>query len=189
MKISIESPLDMHLHLRQGDLLKQVLPFSTAHFAGAVIMPNLVSPVDDSDKLFCYRDEIVSCCQDEVFEPYMTLFFRPYSKSELEALVNHIIGIKLYPAGITTGSESGVSDFSTIEETLSSMQELGIPLLVHGESDGFVMDRKRNFSRPMTLSPETFLNFTLSWSTSPRQIPLIFLTGTTMSRPRSRSTT
>ncbi len=145
MKISIESPLDMHLHLRQGDMLKQVLPFSAAHFAGAVIMPNLVSPVDDSDKLFRYRDEIVSNCQNEIFEPYMTLFFRPYSRSELEAAVNHIIGIKLYPAGITTGSESGVSDFSAIEQTLSSMQDLGIPLLVHGESNGFVMDREKEF--------------------------------------------
>ncbi len=145
MKISIESPLDMHLHLRQGDMLKQVLPFSAAHFAGAVIMPNLVSPVDDSDKLFRYRDEIVSCCENEIFTPYMTLFFRRYSRSELEAVVNHIIGIKLYPAGITTGSESGVSDFSAIEETLSYMQDLGIPLLVHGESNGFVMDREKEF--------------------------------------------
>ncbi|MEE4165262.1 MAG: dihydroorotase [Desulfocapsaceae bacterium] len=145
MKISIESPLDMHLHLRQGDMLKQVLPFSAAHFAGAVIMPNLVSPVDDGNKLLRYRDEIVSCCPDEIFKPYMTLFFRTYSRQELEDLGNHIIGIKLYPAGITTGSESGVADFSAIEETLSHMQDAGIPLLVHGESNGFVMDREKEF--------------------------------------------
>lgn len=75
----------------------------------------------------------------------MTLFFRPYSRSELEAAANDIIGIKLYPAGVTTGSESGVADFSAIEETLSHMEELGIPLLVHGESNGFVMDREREF--------------------------------------------
>jgi dihydroorotase len=145
MKISIDSPLDMHLHLRQGEILKQVLPFSASSFAGAVIMPNLVSPVDDKEKLFRYLREITSLCETEIFKPYMTLFFRPYRKSELEELLNHIIGIKLYPAGVTTQSESGVSDFSAIEETLSHMQELKIPLLVHGESNGFVMEREKEF--------------------------------------------
>lgn len=145
MKISIDSPLDMHLHLRQGEMLKQVLPFSASSFAGAVIMPNLVSPVDDKEKLFRYLREITSLCENEIFKPYMTLFFRSYRKSELEELLNHIIGIKLYPAGVTTQSESGVSDFSAIEETLSHMQELKIPLLVHGESNGFVMEREKEF--------------------------------------------
>ena len=145
MKISIDSPLDMHLHLRQGEMLKQVLPFSATSFAGAVIMPNLVSPVDDKEKLFRYLEEITSLCVNEIFKPYMTLFFRSYRKSELEDLLNHIIGIKLYPAGVTTQSESGVSDFSIIEETLSHMQELKIPLLVHGESNGFVMEREKEF--------------------------------------------
>lgn len=145
MKISIDSPLDMHLHLRQGEMLKQVLPFTASSFAGAVIMPNLVSPVDDKEKLFRYLKEITSQCENEIFKPYMTLFFRSYRKSELEELLNHIIGIKLYPAGVTTQSESGVSDFSIIEETLSHMQELRIPLLVHGESNGFVMEREKEF--------------------------------------------
>ena len=145
MKISIDSPLDMHLHLRQGEILKQVLPFTASSFAGAVIMPNLVSPVDDKEKLFRYLKEITSQCENEIFKPYMTLFFRSYRKSELEELLNHIIGIKLYPAGVTTQSESGVSDFSIIEETLSHMQELRIPLLVHGESNGFVMEREKEF--------------------------------------------
>ena len=145
MKIIIESPLDMHLHLRQGEMLKQVLPFSAASFAGAVIMPNLVSPVDDREKLFSYLEEITSLCQNEIFKPYMTLFFRSYTKSELEELLNHIIGIKLYPAGVTTQSESGVTDFGEIEETLSHMQDLNIPLLVHGESNGFVLEREKEF--------------------------------------------
>lgn len=145
MKISIDSPLDMHLHLRQGEMLKQVLPFSAASFAGAVIMPNLVSPVDDRDKLFRYLEEITSLCDNELFKPYMTLFFRSYTRSELEELLNHIIGVKLYPAGVTTGSESGVTDFNKIEETLSHMQDLDIPLLVHGESNGFVLEREKEF--------------------------------------------
>jgi len=145
MNITIESPLDMHLHLRQGEMLKRVLPCSAAHFAGAVIMPNLVSPVDSNRRLASYLEEITSAGRGFSFKPYMTLFFRPYEKSELAALLNDIIGIKLYPAGVTTQSESGVSDFSLIEETLSYMQELRIPLLVHGESNGFVMDREKEF--------------------------------------------
>ena len=145
MKIELHSPLDMHLHLRQGDMLKQVLPFSAADFAGAVIMPNLISPVDTRQKLHDYRREISALSATETFTPYMTLFFRNYSRQELEAAAKEIIGIKLYPAGITTQSESGVSDFAAIEETLADMQELKIPLLVHGESNGFVMDREKEF--------------------------------------------
>ena len=145
MKIELHSPLDMHLHLRQGDMLKQVLPFSAADFAGAVIMPNLISPVDTRQKLHDYRREISAVSAAETFTPYMTLFFRNYSREELQEAAGEIIGIKLFPAGITTQSESGVSDFAAIEETLAHMQELKIPLLVHGESNGFVMDREKEF--------------------------------------------
>ena len=142
---TIDTPLDMHLHLREDEMLRLVAPFSAKHFTGAVIMPNLIDPVDSFEKLFRYRAEILEACQDNSFEPYMTLFFRPYSRSELELLKEHIIGIKLYPAGITTQSENGVKDFDTIEETVSIMQELEIPLLVHGESNGFVLDREKEF--------------------------------------------
>jgi len=143
--LTIDTPLDMHLHLREDEMLRFVAPFSAKHFAGAVIMPNLIDPVDSFEKLFRYRLEILEACQEDPFEPYMTLFFRPYSRSDLELLKEHIIGIKLYPAGITTQSENGVKDFDTIEETVSIMQELQIPLLVHGESNGFVLEREKEF--------------------------------------------
>ena len=156
MKVTLESPLDMHLHLREDEILKQVLPHSAIDFAGAVIMPNLVSPVDDLDKVSRYRQEIRSELSTETFFPYMTLFFKNYTKEELSAAKTHIIGIKLYPAGITTQSESGVSDFSTIEETLSHMEELGIPLLVHGETEGFVMDREKAFIATYDYLARTF---------------------------------
>ena len=145
MDITLHSPLDMHLHLREGDMLDLTVPFSAEHFAGAVIMPNLVSPVDSLDYLNSYRQAIEYYCPDKTFTPYMTLFFKNYSRQELEECREHLLGIKLYPAGITTQSEEGVSDFGSIEETLSHMQELRIPLLVHGESDGFVLDREREF--------------------------------------------
>ena len=145
MNITIDSPLDMHLHLREGEMLDITVPLSAAHFSGAVIMPNLIKPVDSVDYLLSYREAIEYYCSDSTFTPYMTLFFKNYSRAELEAARPHILGIKLYPAGITTQSDAGVSDFSAIEETLSLMQELEIPLLVHGESDGFVMDREHEF--------------------------------------------
>ncbi len=145
MEITLETPLDMHLHFREGDMLKTVAPLSAEHFAGGVIMPNLITPVDSLELVQKYKKEIESVCGNDSFTPYMTLFFRSYSKEELLAAKEHIIGIKLYPAGITTQSESGVSDFDTIGPTIHLMEELGIPLLVHGETDGFVMDREKEF--------------------------------------------
>ncbi len=145
MQIRLKSPLDMHLHLREGELLKQVVPYSAAPFAGAVIMPNLISPIDSLQKLRNYKKTIERALAPSSFTPYMTLFFRPYSEAELVEARGEIIGIKLYPAGITTQSENGVSDFTQIETTLGMMEELRIPLLVHGEANGFVMDREKDF--------------------------------------------
>ncbi len=154
--LTLDSPLDMHLHLREGDMLNRVAPLSAAHFAGAVIMPNLVSPVDSLDKVRAYGHAIRVACGSEVFEPYMTLFFRPYTREELLQARDEILGIKLYPAGITTLSEAGVTDFDSIGPTVSRMEELGIPLLVHGESNGFVMDREQEFLGVYRWLAETF---------------------------------
>ncbi len=143
--LTLTSPLDMHLHLRQEAMLKAVAPLSAETFAGAVIMPNLVPPVDSLERLQAYREEILSACGRKDFAPYMTLFFRNYTREQLEAAREHIIGIKLYPAGITTNSDGGVSQIEEAEPTMRLMEELGIPLHVHGESNGFVMDREAEF--------------------------------------------
>ncbi len=145
MEIDLNSPLDMHLHLREDEMLQLVAPLSAENFAGAVVMPNLISPVDSARKVKDYRKAIITACHNERFEPYMTLFCRPYNRMELIEAKEHIIGVKLYPAGITTQSENGIKDFSSIEETLEIMEDLKIPLLVHGESNGFVMDREQEF--------------------------------------------
>ncbi|MGE9296153.1 MAG: dihydroorotase [Puniceicoccales bacterium] len=145
MEIKLKSPLDMHLHLREGAMMQLVAPLTAVHFAGAVIMPNLVPPVDNLDRLQEYRRAIKEATPDAAFEPLMTLFFRNYTRAELEAARPHIIGIKLYPAGITTNSEGGVRELDQAEPTMALMEELGIPLLVHGETQGFVMDREREF--------------------------------------------
>jgi dihydroorotase len=86
----------------------------------------------------------------------MTLFFREYSREELIEARGEIIGLKLYPAGITTQSEAGVSDFDRIGPTVALLEELDIPLLVHGETNGFVMDREREFLRVYQWLAETF---------------------------------
>lgn len=145
MILELHSPLDMHLHLRDGDMMKLVAPLSSASFAGAVIMPNLVPPVADAGAVQAYRQRVLDACGDDVFQPYMTAFFRSYSEKELSRLKELVFGIKLYPAGATTNSEGGVKAMKDAEATLSIMQEMDIPLLVHGESHGFVMDREAEF--------------------------------------------
>lgn len=145
MIVTLQAPLDMHLHLREGAMLTQVAPLSARDFAAAVIMPNLVPPVDHLGRLTAYRTAIEHACAGHVFRPLMTLFFRDYTAAELAAARDQIIGIKLYPEGVTTNSAGGVRDLDAIMPTLAIMEELGIPLLVHGESHGFVLDREAEF--------------------------------------------
>jgi len=148
MKLELNSPLDMHLHLRDGDMLKVVAPLSAKSFSGAIIMPNLVPPITDLDMLRSYKNRIKDAIGDESFALYMTLFFKDsYDYEFLKEAKEFISGIKLYPAGITTNSERGVSkiDTNSLKMTLEAMSELEIPLLIHGESNGFVMDREMEF--------------------------------------------
>jgi len=146
--ITLDTPLDMHLHLRDGEMLHNIANASAQTFSGAIIMPNLVPPVTTKEAVITYRDRIMEATGDVNFKPYMTLFFKPdYSRTFLESVRDEITAIKLYPAGITTNSEGGVSGFDVEElrETLEAMSDLSIPLCVHGETNGFVMDREAEF--------------------------------------------
>lgn len=142
--LNVHSPLDMHVHLRQGDMLNLVAPYTARDFAAAVVMPNLTPPVTSLAQVLDYRQAILRAA-GESFTPLMTLFFRAYSRAELLEARPHIIGVKLYPAGMTTNSEAGPKDMGETGNTLAIMEELGIPLLVHGEGCGFVMDREALF--------------------------------------------
>ena len=142
--IILDTPIDMHLHLREGKMLKDVLPYTVNQFAAAVVMPNLVPPVDNKERLKSYKEEILQNSED--FIPLMNLFMREYSEDELLDLAGDIFAIKLYPAGITTNSEGGVKSIENIYPVLEIMQELNIPLSVHGETNGFVLDREREFA-------------------------------------------
>ena len=146
--MQLTAPLDMHLHLRDGEMLENIAKNSAETFSGAVIMPNLVPPVSTKEAIVAYKKRILNAIGNERFTPYMTLFFKPsYDKAFLKSIRDEITAIKLYPAGITTNSEGGVSGFDVEElrPTLEAMSELNIPLCVHGETNGFVMDREAEF--------------------------------------------
>jgi dihydroorotase len=147
-QLRLIDPLDMHLHLRDGKMLEVVAPLSSRSFSGAIIMPNLVPPVTSKEMLQSYKERILASTGNDSFEPFMTLFFKSsYDYEFLSSIRDLLTAIKLYPAGITTNSEGGVSGFD-IEElrpTLEAMSELDIPLCIHGESNGFVMDREKEF--------------------------------------------
>jgi dihydroorotase len=151
-------PLDMHLHLRDGVMLENIAPLTAYSFSGALIMPNLVPPVTSKEDVLAYRERVMAAVPNDYFEPYMTLFYQNYDKKFLVDVADEITAIKLYPAGITTNSEGGVSSFD-IEEmrpTLEAMSELDIPLCVHGETDGFVMDREAEFMSIYELLAKNF---------------------------------
>ncbi len=146
--MTLHSPLDMHLHLRDNEMLRIVAPLSAKYFSGAIIMPNLVPPITDKAMLQAYKQRIIESINHQPFTPYMTLFFRTdYDRAFLEEIRDELTAVKLYPAGITTNSEGGVSGFDIDElgPTLGAMSDLGIPLCIHGETNGFVMDREAEF--------------------------------------------
>jgi dihydroorotase len=129
-------------------MLKTVAPLSSASFAGAIIMPNTTPPITTKKQVVEYKQEILNAIGNDDFTPYMTLFFKnDYDFEFLKSVKDEIMAIKLYPAGITTNSEGGVStiDVETLRPTLTAMSELDIPLCIHGETDGFVMDREAEF--------------------------------------------
>jgi len=146
-EITLNSPFDMHLHLRDNDMLNLVAPLTSHTFAGAIVMPNLVPPVSTKQEVVDYKNRILEATKGDDFTPFMTLFFKAYTKEFLEDVKDEISAIKLYPAGITTNSEGGVEAIDTVAlaPTLNAMSELNIPLCVHGETNGFVMDRESEF--------------------------------------------
>ncbi|EAI7252450.1 dihydroorotase [Campylobacter lari] len=147
--MTLKNPLDMHLHLRDENMLELVAPFSAKDFKAGVIMPNLITPLTETNALKAYKKRILKACKNEDFTPLMTLFFKDYDEKFLEKAKDELFAIKLYPAGITTNSDNGISSFDIekLKPTLNAMSELDLPLLVHGETNDFVMDREANFAK------------------------------------------
>ncbi|WP_375690340.1 dihydroorotase [Pseudooceanicola sp. LIPI14-2-Ac024] len=135
--LTLRRPDDWHLHLRDGAMLRAVLPETARHFARAIIMPNLVPPVVTGAQAAAYRDRIMAALPEGMaFEPLMTLYLTE-DTDPADVAAAHASGlvkaVKLYPAGATTNSASGVRDFARIAPVLEKMAEIGLPLCTHGE--------------------------------------------------------
>ena len=135
--ITITQPDDWHLHLRDGDAMGSVVGDSAERFGRAIVMPNLSTPVTTVTEALQYRDRVLSHIPEHMaFEPLMTLYLTDNTTPEdirLAADSGQITALKLYPAGATTNSDSGVTDISNIMNTLEMMADVNLPLLVHGE--------------------------------------------------------
>ncbi|MEM6374307.1 MAG: dihydroorotase [Pseudomonadota bacterium] len=150
--LTIARPDDWHLHLRDGAMMQAVLPHSAEHFARAIIMPNLVPPVVTAAHAQAYYDRILAALPDGAqFAPLMTLYLTEDTDPD-DVAAAHASGlvkaVKLYPAGATTNSASGVANFDNIRATLERMAQIGLPLCVHGEvTDGAIdiFDREAVF--------------------------------------------
>ncbi|MEY3798544.1 MAG: hypothetical protein RLZZ572_725 [Pseudomonadota bacterium] len=150
--LTLTRPDDWHLHLRDGEALKAVLADSARQFARAMIMPNLRPPVTNTALAVAYRQRILAALPSGLhFEPLMTLYLTDNTSAEeiRTAVASGMVhGVKFYPAGATTNSDSGVTDLAHCQQALAEMEKLGLPLLVHAEvtdAQVDVFDRERVF--------------------------------------------
>jgi dihydroorotase len=149
--LTITRPDDWHLHVRDGEALRTVVPHTAAQFARAIIMPNLKPPVTTAALAVAYRDRIRAAVPQGVdFEPLMTLYLTDNLPADEIARAKDagVVAAKLYPAGATTNSDAGVTDLRKTYKTLEAMQRAGMLLLVHGEvtsSDIDLFDREAVF--------------------------------------------
>jgi dihydroorotase len=154
LRIEVPRGDDSHLHLRDGATLASVVPHTVARFARAVVMPNLRPPVTTTAMALAYRERILAAVPPgATFDPRMTLYLTdntPPHEVEAAARSGCVAGVKWYPAGATTNSDSGVTDVTRIEPALAAMAECALPLLVHAEvtdPEIDVFDREGAFLR------------------------------------------
>ena len=150
--LTITRPDDCHLHVRNGAILKTVLPHTARQFARAIIMPNLKPPVTTVAQALVYREEILQAIPEGMnFMPLMTLYLTASTtidEIKRAAESQYIHAFKLYPAGATTNSDAGVADVTKIYPLLAALEKYDVPLLIHGEvtdEDCDIFDRERVF--------------------------------------------
>ena len=134
--LTLTRPDDWHLHLRDGDALRTVVPHTAAQFARAIVMPNLRPPVTSAAQALAYKARIEAAVPEGMaFEPLMTLYLTDLLAPDEIARAKDagVVAVKLYPAGATTNSDAGVTDIRKTYQTLEAMQRAGLLLLVHGE--------------------------------------------------------
>jgi dihydroorotase len=150
--LEITRPDDWHLHLRDGEMLARVLPYTARRFRRAIVMPNLDPPVTTVAEAAGYRSRILAALPPDLdFEPLMTLYLTDsMTRSEIEAAAesSFVAAVKFYPMGATTNSARGVERLAALHPALEALERSGLPLLVHGEAtspDCDVFDRERVF--------------------------------------------
>ena len=150
--LTLIRPDDWHLHLRDGAALAIVVPHTARQFVRAIVMPNLKSPVTGTAQAAAYRERILAAVpQGLTFTPLMTLYLTdntPVEEIDRAKASGFVHAVKYYPAGATTNSDAGVTDIGKCFATLARMEELGLPLLVHGEvtdAEVDIFDRERVF--------------------------------------------
>ncbi|WP_371379616.1 dihydroorotase [Thalassotalea aquiviva] len=149
--LTITRPDDWHVHLRDGDVLKDTVRDISRYFGRAIIMPNLVPPVMNAEQAKQYHDRIMDASESEQFKPLMVLYLTDNTTAadiEEAHKAGLVYAAKLYPAGATTNSASGVTDVKNIYPVLKAMQSVGMPLLIHGEvtdSDIDIFDREKEY--------------------------------------------
>ena len=150
-ELIITKPDDMHLHLREGDILKHACRDTERQFARAIVMPNLKIPIKTVNQAKKYYQDINKCSTHSNFEPLMTLFFNDaLDEEEIKKVSDSdfIHGIKLYPSGVTTNSNDGVDTIDKCFNLFELMQKHGVPLLIHAETsdkDIDIFDREKVF--------------------------------------------
>jgi dihydroorotase len=143
-RLRLKRPDDWHVHLRDGAALKATVPFTARGFGRAIVMPNLKPPVTTTAQAAAYRRRILAAVPEGArFEPLMTLYLtEATAPAEIDRAKasGFVHGVKLYPAGATTHSDAGVADIRKADAVLARMEQLGMPLLVHGETPGADVD-------------------------------------------------
>ena len=152
MQIKLVSPFDAHLHLRDGEMLRATVPASSRDFAGAIVMPNLAPPITTAAQADAYAERVRAHSTGD-FEPFVSLFLDDQvTADELAKSLAAPKQVKLYPKGITTNSENGVGSLHSAKlgALFDAMSERGVALGIHGETDGFVLEREAEFAEIYT---------------------------------------
>ncbi|MBR9885674.1 MAG: dihydroorotase [Oceanospirillales bacterium] len=151
-RLTLTRPDDWHLHLRDGAVLEHIVPATARQMGRAIVMPNLRPPVVNAEQALAYRERILAQVPEgNGFEPLMTLYLTDNTTPEMiaeAAATGKVAAVKLYPAGATTNSDSGVTDLGKLDAVCDALDEAGMPLLIHGEvthGDVDIFDREKRF--------------------------------------------
>jgi len=145
--ITIRRPDDFHVHFRRGDILRTVAPYTASQFGRALVMPNTDPPILTGADAQAYRDEI-SAATGPGFEPLMTIQITDATPPPMvrEARESGVVAGKVYPRGVTTNSQNGVTDFRALYPVFRAMERVGLILSIHGQhTSAFILDREKAF--------------------------------------------